>query len=146
MKSSFGHSNIRSALSAIISRGERGGWQILPKVEVKFENYILVPDLAGWKKERLPELPETNWCDIPPDWICEVLSPSSMRTDRIKKMTKYAEFGVFYAWIAHSIDRILDVYRLESGKWTLLTTACENDKLKAEPFQEIEIDLKHLRW
>lgn len=128
-----------------LGKGGPGGWWILDEVEVQLGKDILVPDLAGWKKERLPELPNnTNWIDIPPDWICEVLSPGTFRIDRIKKMPLYAEFGVAYFWLIDPVNRALEVFRLESGRWVVLGVHGEDDRVRAEPFQEVEIDLKNL--
>ncbi|MBF0121592.1 MAG: Uma2 family endonuclease [Desulfobacterales bacterium] len=147
------HSNAASIIEAEIvfpyrlGRGGPGGWIILVEPEIKFseaKSDTVVPDLAGWKKERMPELPETNWFSVPPDWLCEVLSPTTKRHDRKKKMPNYAKFGVQHVWLIEPIAKTLEVFRLESEKWLLLEFFSDDDKVRAEPFQEIEIDLKNL--
>ncbi|MFH1115419.1 MAG: Uma2 family endonuclease [Pseudomonadota bacterium] len=125
------------------SRGP-GGWIILFEPEIKMGEDILVPDLAGWKEDRLPWDEETNWISVPPDWVCEIVSESSIRVDRIKKMAIYAREGVPYYWVIDPRYRTLEVFRLESGRWLLLGTFADDDKVRAEPFEEVEIDLGRL--
>jgi Uma2 family endonuclease len=126
--------------------GGPGGWTILFEPELRLGKDVpLVPDLAGWKRERLPELPEENWISVSPDWICEVLSPSTVRVDRVKKMPKYAQAGVPFLWMIDPANKALDVFKLESGKWVLASSYVEDDKVHAEPFQEMELELA-LLW
>ncbi len=113
---------------------------------MRLGDHTVVPDLAAWKKERLPGPPETNWICVPPGWVCEVLSQSTIRLDRLKKMPIYARFGVSFIWLVDPVARTLEVFRLESGHWLLTMTAGEDQKVRAEPFQEIEIDLSNLWW
>jgi Uma2 family endonuclease len=149
---SFRHSNIATVISGEIwnpfqrGKGGPGGWIILYEPEICFGKNILVPDLAGWKKERLPKPPEKNYTTIPPDWVCEVLSPSTVRIDRIKKMRIYAKGGVSYSWLIDPAAKTLEIFRLESGRWILLGVHGENDIVRAEPFHEIEIALENLWW
>jgi Uma2 family endonuclease len=149
---SFRHSNVVSGITDEIKspfqkgRGGPGGWIILYEPEICLGENILVPDLAGWKKERLSKPPEENYTTIVPDWICEVLSPGTVRIDRIRKMPIYAEFGVRHIWLIDPIAKTFEVYRLEAGRWMLLSTHGENDRVRAEPFQEIEIALEYLWW
>ena len=96
----------------------------------------------GGKKDFWEE--ETNWISVSPDWICEILSPSTYRLDKMKKMPIYAEHGVGYLWLLDPIAKILDTYKLESSQWLPLARFYENDKVRAEPFQEIEFDLGDL--
>ena len=121
--------------------GGPGGWIMLIEPEVKFDEDLLVPDVAGWRKERFPGKPKENWFSVVPDWICEILSPSTARKDRVLKMPIYARNAVQYVWLIDPTPKTLEVFRLESGKWVLLAVYSENDKLRAEPFQETEIDL-----
>ncbi len=128
-------------------RGERGGpggWIFLNEPEISFSEDILVPDLAGWRKERFPTDEDHNWISVAPDWVGEVLSPSTFRKDKIKKMPIYAQHGVSHLWLVDPLDKTLDVLRLESGKWVIAGVFAENDKVRAEPFQEIEIELGKL--
>ena len=145
------HSMVVSSLGGEIvnpfskGRGGPGGWIILFEPELLMDKNILLPDLAGWKKERLPNLPETNWIEISPDWICEVLSPSTVQIDKTKKMPVYANHKVRYVWLIDPIAKTLDIFkRLNSGGWELMGSFAENDKVMAEPFHEIEIKLADL--
>ncbi len=125
-------------------RGGPGGWIILDEPEIRLGEHTLVPDLAGWKKERFPSSIKTNWIGVAPDWVCEVLSPNTMRLDKTKKMPIYATHNVKHIWLLNPIDKTLDVFKLASGGWLLLNSYAENDKARAEPFQETEIDLSDL--
>ena len=121
-----------------------GGWIFAIEPEIGLGEQIMVPDLAGWKRERFPVEEDHNWISAVPDWVCEILSPSTFRTDKVKKMPVYAHHGVGHIWLIDPVAMTMDVFRLESGKWVLLVSFAENDKLRAEPFQEIEIDLEAL--
>jgi Uma2 family endonuclease len=143
------HSNIASSLGYKIGPpyhfgegGGPGGWIILFEPEIKFsENDLLAPDLAGWRKERFPGWPRENWFSVAPDWICEILSPRTARHDRITKMTIYAEHEVQVLWLIDPRDKTLEIFRLKSGQWVKVAGFAENDKVRAEPFQEIELEL-----
>jgi Uma2 family endonuclease len=124
--------------------GGPGGWIIIVEPEISLGDDIVVPDLAGWEKGRFPYSEETNWISVPPDWVCEVLSPSTFRTDRTKKMAAYARHGVGHIWLIDPVAEMVEVFRLESGRWALLGVFVENDRMKAEPFGEIAIDLNNL--
>jgi Uma2 family endonuclease len=126
--------------------GGPGGWIMLFEPEIALGEHILVPDLAGWKKERLTKPPDTNFIATAPDWIAEVLSPATFRTDRIKKMPIYAQYKVPFLWMVDPIARTLEVFRLESGRWSLVSTHADDDRVRAEPFQDIEIPLAYLWW
>ncbi len=124
--------------------GGPGGWVILVEPEIALGDNILVPDLAGWKKEHFPVSEETNWISVVPAWVCEILSPGTIRTDKARKMPLYAQHGISHLWIIDPIARTLDVFQLESGRWIVMGTFLEDDKVRAEPFHEIEIDLGNL--
>lgn len=126
--------------------GGPGGWIIIIEPEIGLGEDILVPDLAGWKRERIPVEEPHNWISVSPDWVCEVLSPSTARTDRVKKMRVYARHEVRHVWLIDPILKMLEVYGLEGGRWVLLDVYAENDKVRAEPFQELEIKLEDLWW
>ncbi|MGA3118963.1 MAG: Uma2 family endonuclease [Syntrophobacteraceae bacterium] len=121
--------------------GGPGGWIILDEPEIRLGENILVPDLAGWRKERFPGSEDTNWISVCPDWVCEVLSPGTLRVDRVMKMPLYGQYGVQHVWLIDPTGKTLDVFRLEARKWVVAGLFVENDKVRAEPFQEIEIDL-----
>jgi Uma2 family endonuclease len=121
-----------------------GGWVIIIEPEIGLGENIVVPDIAGWKEERYPEEEPHNWISVVPDWICEVLSPSTVRMDKVRKMPIYALHGVPYFWLIDPAAKTLDVFMLASGQWTLLGTSVEDDKVRAEPFGGIEINLSDL--
>ncbi len=98
----------------------------------------MVSGLAGWKRERLPVEENTNWISVVPDWICQILSQSTYRLDKVKKMP-ITESDIF--WLMDPLYRVLDAYRMESGKWVASGSLYEDDKVRVEPFQEIEFRL-----
>ncbi len=103
-------------------RGGPGGWWILDEPELHLGGDILVPDLAGWRRERLPTLPKTAWFELAPDWTCEVLSPATARTDRVLKLPRYAAAGVDHRWLIDHDARTLEAYANQEGRWLLLGT------------------------
>jgi Uma2 family endonuclease len=118
-----------------------GGWLIVHEPEMHLGEHTLVPDIAGWRRERMPRLPDTAYFALAPDWICEVLSPSTAQFDRAKKLRVYADHGVAHAWLVDPIARTLEVLRLEHGRWSLLDTHAGSTAVRAEPFEAIELDL-----
>jgi Uma2 family endonuclease len=125
-------------------RGGPGGWWILFEPEFHTDDDVLVPDLAGWRRTRLPVLPETAYFALAPDWICEVLSPGTARLDRQKKLAIYARAGVDHAWLLDPIQRTLEVLRLERGHWVIVGIHADQDKVSAEPFEATVIELARL--
>jgi len=121
-----------------------GGWVLLFEPELHLSGDALIPDVAGWRRERLPELPDTAAMTLAPDWVCEVLSPSTEALDRARKMGAYAREGVRHLWFVDPRPRLLEVYRLEQGRWLRLG-AHEGDALvRAEPFEAVELKLSRL--
>jgi Uma2 family endonuclease len=101
----------------------------------------VVPDLAGWRRERLPALPERAYWTEAPDWLCEVLSPSTATIDRAKKLAIYARERVPHVWLVDPFARTLEILRLEAGRSTIVSIFTERDTPRAEPFDAIELDL-----
>ena len=124
--------------------GGPGGWWVLDEPELHLGRDVVVPDLAGWRRSRLPYAPDTAFVSVPPDWICEVLSPSTATIDRAKKLRIYAREQVAHAWLIDPIVRTLEVLRLEHGRWTILGTHVGSEVVRAEPFTEIDLDLASL--
>jgi Uma2 family endonuclease len=122
-------------------RGGPGGWLIVYEPELHFADDVLVPDLAGWRRERMAVLPDAPFMTLPPDWICEVLSPGSFRFDRKQKMPIYAEQGVRNAWLVDPVERTLEVFRLVENRWLFLATFADDERVRAEPFDAIELEL-----
>ncbi|MEW6221634.1 MAG: Uma2 family endonuclease [Thermodesulfobacteriota bacterium] len=106
---------------------------------------ILVPDLAGWRRERFPVADGSNWIGTVPDWAAEILSPGTVRTDRIRKMAIYAREGVPFLWLLDPDARTLEIFRREASSWLLLSVHGDGGTVRAEPFSDIEIDLD-LLW
>jgi Uma2 family endonuclease len=121
-----------------------GGWVILFEPELHLGSNVLVPDLAGWRRERMPVLPEAAWFDLAPDWVCEVLSPSTARVDRVDKMPIYAADGVQHLWLLDPATRTLEAYENDNGRWTLLGAWADDDKVRVPPFDAVEFDLSGL--
>jgi Uma2 family endonuclease len=124
--------------------GGPGGWWILLEPELHLGRDVVVPDWAGWRRTRMARIPETAYFPLAPDWICEVLSPSTATIDRAKKLRIYAREQVAHAWLVDPIARTLEVLRLENGRWTLLATHVGAEVVRAEPFTEIELELASL--
>ncbi len=141
------HANASSILGGFLipSYGRRGGgpdaWVILDEPELHLGQDVPVPDIAAWRRERLPVLPETVGIEVPPDWVCEVVSPSTTRLDRVRKMPVYAREGGRHIWLVDPLARTLEVFALDGGRWVLLRTAGNDELVRAEPFAEVEIDL-----
>ncbi|HET8798083.1 MAG TPA: Uma2 family endonuclease [Thermoanaerobaculia bacterium] len=121
-------------------RGGPGGWWILDEPEIHFRHNVLVPDLAGWRRERMPMFPKDHVFSIVPDWVCEVVSPSSGRLDRLKKMPIYAREGVDHAWIIDPDQQTLEAFQRQDDKW-IVSVYGEEPLVRVPPFDEIEIDL-----
>jgi Uma2 family endonuclease len=125
-------------------RGGPGGWCILYEPELHLGRDVLVPDWSGWRQERMPTLPETAYFPLAPDWICEILSASTASFDRVKKLAIYAREQVRHAWLIDPVARTLEVLQLDAGRWTVLGNYAGADRVRAEPFAAIEIDLADL--
>lgn len=121
-------------------RGGPGGWWIFDKPELHLGDQVLVPDLAGWLRERMPHIPSDRFT-VSPDWVCEVISPFSLRIDRGKKMRIYAEHEVAWMWFGDPIGHVLEALTLVGDNWKYVATFTSGDVVRAEPFPEAEIDL-----
>jgi Uma2 family endonuclease len=125
--------------------GGPGGWWILFEPELHFERDVVVPDLAGWRRERLPALPETPWFELAPDWICEVISPSTERFDRGHKLGVHARENVVWVWLVNPLARTLEVLKLEDGRYVILAVHEGEAEIVAPPFQAVPLALGSLR-
>lgn len=124
--------------------GGPGGWWILDEPELHLGPDILVPDLAGWRRERMPSLPETAWFELAPDWVCEILSPSTANKDRGLKMPIYAREGVRHLWLIDPDIRTLEAYARQDGHWLLLATLCDDAVVELPPFEAVGFPLDAL--
>lgn len=153
------HARASSGLGAELTRpfdhgkGGPGGWWILDEPELHFpdpdapgEVDALVPDIAGWRRERMPELPATAYFALAPDWLCEVVSPSTEKIDREEKMPVYAREGVRYTWLVDPDKRTLETFTLAPGRrWDRGPVYRDDARVRVAPFEAIEIDLS-LLW
>jgi Uma2 family endonuclease len=121
-----------------------GGWLMLIEPELHFGNDVLVPDLAAWRRERLPSLPDVAYLTLAPDWICEVLSPFTEAIDRRQKLRIYAREGVPHAWFVDALRQTLEVLRLEAGAFRSLAEHEGDASVRALPFEAVELELKTL--
>jgi len=144
------HARAGSSLGGLLvgpfdhGRGGPGGWRILDEPELHLGPDVLVPDLAGWQRSRMPHLPKTAYFPLAPDWVCEILSPSTSQLDRAKKLGIYAREQVGHAWLIDPDAGTLEVLRLENGRWTILATHAGAEAARAEPFADIDLDLASL--
>jgi Putative restriction endonuclease len=141
------HAIVVARLSGVISPpfdfgvGGPGGWIFMIEPELHLGAHVVVPDVAGWRRERLPQLPGTAWISVAPDWVCEVLSPSTERYDRGEKRLIYAEAGVGHLWHVDPALKMLEVFELRDGKWLLLGTFGDDVEVAAPPFAEAGFSL-----
>ena len=121
--------------------GGPGGWWILDEPEIHLGNDIVVPDLAGWRRERMPRLPDTAWFDVAPDWVCEVISPSTARIDRLEKRDIYGQSGVTHLWHIDPEAKTLEAFMLRSNEWVLIATHGDDETINVPPFDAIPVPL-----
>jgi Uma2 family endonuclease len=121
-----------------------GGWLILDEPELHFQEDVVVPDIAGWRRERMTEASDAAYLTVAPDWLCEVLSPVTEKIDRGKKLKIYAREGVSCVWLLSPAAQTLEVWRLDDQKWRLVGTHAGGDHVRAEPFGAVELSLEEL--
>jgi len=127
--------------------GGPGGWWIFDEPELHLAEDVLVPDLAGWRRERLPTLPSEAHFKLAPDWVCEVLSPSTARLDRRRKLPKYALAGVQHVWLVDPLNRTLEALRWNGEAWAVidyLDETSQDGRVRIEPFDAVALDLEAL--
>ena len=143
------HAYASSALGAKIGDpfgfgGGPGGWWILDEPELHLGDDILVPDLAGWRRERMPEFPDTAFFTLAPDWVCEVLSPSTRDLDRHGKRPVYAREGVGHLWFVDPAARDLEAFELRAGEWVLIAALRGSAPVSVPPFEAVSFPLDAL--
>lgn len=147
---SLRHAQTASVLSMEIGgpfhrgRGGPGGWWILYEPELHLHADVLVPDLAGWRRSRLPSIPDAPALAIAPDWACEVISPSTEAMDRGRKLAIYARAGVSHVWLINPASETLEILALIANRWTLIGTHVGDVVVRAEPFEVVPLDLSPL--
>jgi hypothetical protein len=132
----------------MIGRGGPGGWWILREPELHLgepdpTSVVAAPDLAGWRRERMPVIPDVAAFTLAPDWVCEILSPgaANARRDRVKKPAEYAKAGIPWFWLVDPRERLLEVRHLRGGVYAVLQTFAGDDRVRAQPFDAVELDL-----
>ena len=114
-------------------RGGPGGWVILDEPELHLGPDVVVPDLAGWRRERMPSLPKGAWTELAPDWVCEVLSPGTRRLDLTDKRDIYGAAGVGHLWLVDPEGRTLEAFALRDGAWVLIAALAATPRCGSRP-------------
>ena len=146
------HNNAETCLGSALNppfqqgKGGPGGWwiQIEPEVHFIRDIEIAVPDLGGWRRERMPSLPRDHRYEVVPDWVCEILSPGTAKKDRTLKMPLYARFGVAYLWLVDPLEHTLEIYELQAGRWTLVGILKDDESVNIPPFDAVTFSLADL--
>ena len=124
--------------------GGPGGWWVIAEPELHLADDILAPDLAGWRKERMPEYPEVPYFTLAPDWTCEILSPSTRKMDLMEKRPIYAREGVAHLWLIDPLAHTLEAFELRDGEWVLIATLKDDDEVAVRPFDAVTFKLDTL--
>ena len=146
------HGRAESALESDLfqkfdrGHGGPGGWWILIEPEIHFirDIEVTVPDIAGWQRKRMPEIPRDHRFEVIPDWICEIVSPSTESKDRQIKMPLYAHYGVNHLWLVDPIKKTLEGYQCNGGEWTIIGSYRGQEEARVAPFDAVSIELKDL--
>ncbi len=125
-------------------RGGPGGWVFFVEPEIGFGEQLLVPDIAGWKRDRLSAYPDTNYFTVSPDWVCEILSASTEKRDRTVKSRIYAEARVPHFWLIDPRLQILEAFELRDGNWLKIGAWNSDDIVSAPPFEAVSFSLADL--
>lgn len=147
------HSRVQRSLSRFVGgpfddddgRGGPGGWWILLEVDVALGPHDVVrPAVAGWRRERLPSPGDVRPIEVSPDWVCEVLSPSTTVRDRTLKRDLYAGAGVGHYWIVDADARTLEAFALDGGRWVLVGNHDDGATARIPPFEAVELEIGRL--
>lgn len=144
-----GHGHAQSVLNYLlfgpfgVGQGGPGGWWFLTEPELHFGEDVLVPDLAGWRRERMPQPPppQTPHLTVPPDWVCEILSPRTRTHDLQKKLPRYREAGVLFAWTIDPLSRTVEAWVSEEGRWRSGRRAAGSEVAVLPPFDAVALEL-----
>ena len=150
------HSRVASHLGSILMHrfdgrsggppSRPGGFFLMFEPELRLGPDTLVPDLAGWRRERWPLIPrsEAAAARIAPDWVCEILSGSTAKSDRLRKVPLYHRHGVPHLWLVNPLLQTVEVFRHSEPGYIFLATYCDSDLLRAEPFEALDLDLSEI--
>ncbi len=120
--------------------GPGAGWVLMVEPDLHLGDDVLVPDIGGWTTARMPRLPDAPWLSVPPDWVCEALSPSTAGIDRVKKTRVYARSGIGWYWILDPSQRTIEVLKLVGDRYSLHSTCMLGERLSLEPFSTETFD------
>ena len=137
---------MRIGLPYRLGEGGPGGWWILDEPEIHFvrDTVVAVSGLAGWRRERMPAIPGDHRFEVVPDWVCEILSPSTAKKDRTQKLPLYGKYGAAYAWLVDPLARTLEAFALREEGWLLIATLKDDDPVSVPPFDAISFSLADL--
>jgi Uma2 family endonuclease len=124
--------------------GGPGGWWILDEPELHLGEDVLVPDLAGWRRARMPAFPSVAFFELAPDWACEVLSPGTRRLDLTEKREIYGAAGVGHLWLVDPLARTLEAFALRGGAWVLAGAVADDAEVRLPPFEAVGFPLAAL--
>lgn len=126
--------------------GGPGGWRIIAEPEVHFvrDVEVCVPDIAGWRRERLPRIPGGHRFEVVPDWACEILSTGTAKKDRAVKMPIYASYGLAHLWLVDPLEHTLEAFALQDGRWLVIGLFKDNDAVQVAPFDDLVLHLAGL--
>lgn len=130
---------LRPAFNRRGGGGHPGGWWIRSEIDVRFGPHAFRPDVCGWRRERVPEMPKSRPVSLRPDWICEILSESNETTDTVKKLRHYHQSGVPHYWILDPRTQSLTVYRHQPEGYLNVLVALKGEIVRAEPFEALEL-------
>jgi Uma2 family endonuclease len=125
-------------------RGGPGGWWVILEPELHLGEDVLVPDLAGWRRERMPEFPDAPWFGLAPDWVCEVPSPATRRLDLTAKRDIYGAAGIGHLWFVDPVARTLEAFERREEAWTLIAALKDDDEVQVAPFDAVAFSLAAL--
>ncbi len=134
--------DVRHGFNGPPRTGRPGGWWIVHEPELHLGRNVLVPDVAGWRLTTLPEFPVAPAIRTAPDWVCEVVSPSTARLDRLRKMPVYAREGVSHLWLVDPVERFVEAFRLtDDGAWLLVGQFGDTDTARIPPFDQTDLEI-----
>ena len=138
--------HLKFVLMAAFDSGREGpgGWWIWREPELHFGEDVLVPDVVGWRRERMPTIPTTDYVTLAPDWACEVLTPKTRELDLDTKRPVYAREGVAHLWLIDPADRTLEAFEFRDGEWDLIASAKDAEPVTIAPFDAITFSLGDL--
>ena len=141
---SHANSSLLWRLGQSFDLGGDKSWRILRMPEIHLGEDVIVPDICGWLRSRMPVIPDTDWFETAPDWACEVLTPSTRLLDQVIKREVYARHGVAHLWHLDPEARVLEVFELTEGKWLVWQTFTGDDEVAAPPFAAMPFTLSDL--